>query len=50
MEVIELFDNLRLGMRAANCTAGISELDDYAGDGVAIRTVKALQDTVILIP
>ena len=50
MQVIELFNDLDLRKRANIRPVSISEINDYAGDGVAIRPVQTLEDTVIPQP
>ena len=50
MEFIELVNYLHLRKGANICPASISEINDYAGDSVAIRLVQTLKDTVIPQP
>ncbi len=50
MKIIEPFNDLRLGKGAYNCPAGVSEINDYAGDGFALCLVQTLKNTVVMQP
>jgi hypothetical protein len=50
VEDIEPVDDLRLQKWANRCIAGVGEIDDYTGDGIAIRLVQTLKNAIIPEP
>jgi hypothetical protein len=50
VEIIEVLSNLHFGKRVNPWQPGISEFNDYAGDGVTIRLSQPLKNSVIPQP